>query len=354
MLVYACISSHGFGHGARTTSVLCELAELVPDCRLVLSTGVEPAFLKVAMGEVAFEQRPCRWDVGMLQSNALDLDPEGTLLALEELEARIPAQVEQEAAWIRAQGCRTLILGDVPPSSAHLARALHCPLIWLASFGWDAIYRPLGAAFAPWAEQALRLYREGDLLLQCPLSLPMDWDIESVEVGFTCSSPRHDPSDVAERLQLPEERERCVLISFGGLGMAMDPSWLALWPHHVFVGVDPRLQEAPNGRLLPADLRPLDVMPLAARMITKPGYSSFCEAFQQGVGLHVVRRQGFAEAPVLERGLKEEGWHRFLEEEAFRAGAWELDQPLIAPRAPRCRKDGSHQAAEQLHRLLKR
>jgi hypothetical protein len=122
----------------------------------------------------------------------------------------------------------------------------------------------------------------------------------------------------------------------------------------VFVGVDPSLQEAPNGRLLPADLRPLDVMPLAARMITKPGYSSFCEAFQQGVGLHVVRRQGFAEAPVLERGLKEEGWHRFLEEEAFRAGAWELDQPLIAPRAPRCRKDGSHRAAEQLHRLLRR
>jgi hypothetical protein len=122
----------------------------------------------------------------------------------------------------------------------------------------------------------------------------------------------------------------------------------------VFVGVDPRLLEAVNGRLLPPDLRPLDVMPLAARMLTKPGYSTFCEALHQDVGLHAVRRRGFAEAPVLEKGLQAEGWHRLLEEDAFRRGDWELDQPLQAPRAPRLRRDGSAQAAEILSRLLKR
>jgi hypothetical protein len=159
---------------------------------------------------------------------------------------------------------------------------------------------------------------------------------------------------VARRLDLPPERERCVLISFGGLGMELDPRWLALWPEHVFVGVDPRVLEAPNGRLLPSDLRPLDVMPLAARMLTKPGYSTFCEALAQGVGLHVVRRRGFAEAPMLEAALRAEGWHRLLEEDDFRRGAWELDQPLLAPRAPRLGRDGSGQAAEMLSRLLRR
>lgn len=354
MLVYACISSHGYGHASRTAAVLSELARIVPECRLVLSTAVDPAFLKLAMGETPFELRTCRWDIGMLQSNALDLDPPATLAALEALETALPAQVEEEAAWLSSQASRPLILADVPPSAARLARRLCCPLIWLASFGWEAIYRPLGEAFAPWADQALAHYREGDLLLQCPLSLPMAWDLPRMEVGFTTSSPRHAEAEVARRLELPLERERVVLISFGGLGMELDPRWLALWPDHVFVGVDPRMLEAPNGRLLPKDLRPLDVMPLASRMLTKPGYSSFCEAFQQGVGLHVVRRQGFAEAAVLEKGLKEEGWHRVLEEEAFRSGAWELDQPLLAPRAPRIRRDGSHQAADLLHRLLGR
>ncbi|MFM9089688.1 MAG: hypothetical protein ACKOPT_16440 [Cyanobium sp.] len=354
MLVYACISSHGFGHASRTASVLCALAQLAPQCRIVLSTAVPHAFLKLAMGDTPFEHRPCRWDIGMLQANALDLDPEGTLRALEALEGQLPAQVEAEAAWLADQPSDPLILADVPPSAALLAGRLRCPLIWLASFGWDAIYRSLGGAFLGWADQALDRYRKGDLLLRCPLALPMEWGITRVDVGFTSSSPRVDPAVVAERLDLPADRERCVLISFGGLGMPMDPHCLRLWPDHVFVGVDPRLLEAPNGRLLPPDLRPLDVMPLSSRLITKPGYSSFCEAFQQGVGLHVVRRGGFAEAPVLEEGVKEEGWHRLLEEEAFRKGAWELDQPLIAPRAPRVSRDGSHRAAELVHGLLRR
>jgi hypothetical protein len=182
----------------------------------------------------------------------------------------------------------------------------------------------------------------------------MPWDLPSVELGITSSTPRHDLKAVARRLELPPDRERCVLISFGGLGMAIEPRWLARWPEHVFVGVDPRLLEAANGRLLPPDLRPLDVMPLAARMLSKPGYSTFCEVLQQGVGLHLVRRRGFAEAPVLEKALQAEGWHRLLEEEQFRAGDWQLDQPLQAPRAPRLRRDGSAQAAEILLRLLGR
>jgi hypothetical protein len=321
---------------------------------LVISTAVDPGFLKLAMGDTPFEHRPCRWDIGMLQANALDLDLTGTLKALEVLEGQLPAQVEAEAAWLAAQDTPPLILADVPPSAALLAERLECPLIWLASFGWDAIYRPLGGPFVAWADLALNRYRQGDLLLRCPLSLPMDWDLSSVDLGFTSSTPRVDPALVAQRLELPSDRERCVLVSFGGLGMAMDPNWLSLWPHHVFVGVDPLLLEAPNGRLLPPDLRPLDVMPLVARMITKPGYSSFCEAFQQGVGLHVVRREGFAEAPVLEMGLKDEGWHRLLDEEAFYSGAWELDAPLLAPQAPRVSGDGSGRAAELLHRMLQR
>jgi len=354
MLVYACISSHGFGHAARTTAVLAELARLEPDCRIVLSTAVQPAFLKLAMGETPYALRPCRWDVGMIQADALAVDPAATLTALDALERALPAQLEEEARWLAAQSTRPLILADVPPSAARLARSLCAPLIWLGSFGWDAIYGPLGEAFAPWTEQALEHYCQGDLLLRCPLSLPMPWELPSVDLGITCSTPRHDLAEVARRLALPPERDRCVLISFGGLGMEIDPAGLRRWPDHVFVGVDPRLSEVANGRLLPPDLRFLDVMPLSGRMLTKPGYSTFCEAFQQGVGLHVVRRQGFAEAPALEKGLRAEGAHRLLEEEEFRCGDWQLDQPLIAPRAPRLRRDGSSQAAEILSRLLKR
>lgn len=348
MLICACVSSHGFGHGSRTASVLCELAALRPDWRLVISTGLPPAFLELSFGPVPFEVRPCRWDVGVVQADALGADAGDTLTALERLDEELPALVEREARWLEAQRQPVLVLGDVPPAAALLARRLQVPLVWLASFGWDAIHAPMGPAFRPWVERHRRLYGQGDLLLHCPLALPMDWGVPEVRLGLTSSRPRLDPARLARELALPAERERVVLVSFGGLGMAIDPALLARWPEHVFIGPEPLLATVPNGRCLPPGVRPLDLMPLAGRLITKPGYSSFCEAFSQAVGIHLVHRSGFAEAPVLEEDLRNHGWHRLLSQEAFRRGDWELDLPLLPPRHGPLAVDGASTAAETL------
>jgi hypothetical protein len=352
MLLYACLSSHGYGHGSRSASVLCELAALRPHWRLVLSTGLPEGFLQLAFGAVPFERRPCVWDVGVIQAHALAVDPVATQAALERLDAQLPQQVEAEAEWLARQGEPVAVLGDVPPPAALVAARLGAPLIWLASFGWDAIYAPMGAGFAERAQRCRELYSCGDLLLHCPLSLPMPWGIPSQRIGITSSRPRLDLEPLARRLDLPAERERCVLVSFGGLGLSLDPALTARWPDHVFIGPDPALAEAVNGRLLPAGVRPLDLMPLAARLITKPGYSSFCEAFSQGVGIHLVERQGFAEAPVLQEALQDHGRHRLLSEAQLRRGEWELDQPLREPRIGPLPLDGAAVAAATLARLL--
>ncbi len=345
MLIYACISAHGFGHGSRCAAVLGELARLRPQWRLVLSTALPARFLDLAFAEVPHERRPCRWDVGVVQADALDVDGEATLAALEQLRGRIDSTIEREADWLRRQQAPVLVLGDVPPDAARLAARVPAPLVWLASFGWDAIYRPMGEAFAPWAERALHLYRRGDLLLKCPFALPMPWDLPRVELGITSAPPRHPSGAVRQRLHLPAERERCVLISFGGLGLALDPDLLARWPDHCFVGPEPALAAVANGRCLPPDLRPVDVMPVMGRLITKPGYSSFCEAFAHEVGIHLVRRRGFAEAPVLEEALRRHGRHRLLDQAEFQAGEWQLDEPLEEPIEGPLRKDGAQRGA---------
>jgi hypothetical protein len=352
MLIYACISSHGFGHGSRSAAVLEALAAIRPDWRLVLSTALPESFLRLAFGSVPFERRECRWDVGVIQADALAVDPPATLVALAELDRLLPAQLERESAWLAEQEGPIAVLGDVPPAAALLAGRLGLPLIWLASFGWDAIYEPMGGAFVERARRCRELYARGDLLLHCPLSLPMPWGIPSLRIGITSSRPRLDAAALVQRLALPAERERCVLISFGGLGMRIDPALLQRWPDHVFIGPDPALADVANGRLLPEGVRPLDLMPLAARLITKPGYSSFCEAFGQGVGIHLVHRDGFAEAPVLEQALQDHGCHRLLSEAQLRCGDWQLDRPLLAPRDRPLRLDGAAMAAEAIVQQL--
>jgi hypothetical protein len=66
------------------------------------------------------------------------------------------------------------------------------------------------------------------------------------------------------------------------------------------------------------------------------------------VGLHVVHREGFAEAAVLERALVRHGRHRLVSQAQLQQGDWQLDQPLVAPNGPRLQGDGAHQAAEAL------
>jgi hypothetical protein len=348
VLIYTCISSHGFGHGSRSASVLAQLHRLRPHWRLVVSTALPEAFLATAFGPLPVEQRRCQWDVGVLQADALDSDPAATLLALEQLEQRLPEQLASEQAWLVEQNEPVLVLADVPPAAALLAEGLQAPLVWLASFGWETIYEPFGEAFRPWAQRCLERYRRGQLLLHCPLSLPMAWDLPERQVGLTAGEPRCDGEALARQLALYPERDRNVLLSFGGLGYRLDPALLARWPEHLFIGHDPLLAEMANGRTLPPAIRPLELMGHCGRLITKPGYSSFCEAMTYGVGIHLVRRDGFAEAPVLERDLQRHGWHRLLSKEQFSAGDWQLDQPLLPPSRGQLPLGGAQQAARIL------
>ena len=100
--------------------------------------------------------------------------------------------------------------------------------------------------------------------------------------------------------------------------------------------------------LLPGELRPLDVMPFCDRHLGKPGFSSFCEAMTWKLGLHVVERQGFAEASVLMDGLQAHSAHAVLTRQALECGDWKLDQPLRPATGMPLPIGGAFQAAEAL------
>ena len=74
MLIYVCVSTHGYGHAARQAAVLIELHRLQPDWRLVISSNVDETFLALVLRHVPVSRRTVRWDVGMLQADALGVD----------------------------------------------------------------------------------------------------------------------------------------------------------------------------------------------------------------------------------------------------------------------------------------
>ena len=221
MLIYLCSSSHGFGHAARDAAVLQELRRLRPEWTLVLSSGLPPVVLSLLLGDASIQQRPCQWDVGMVQADALGVDQAATLGALDQLAQRLPALIEAEAQWLTSQGQPVLILGDIPPAAAALAQRTQSPLVWMSNFGWDDIYAPLGPAFQRWADEAVEAYRCGDLLLRCPFDLPMNWGLPERRLGLVCGRPRVIPADLEACLDAQDAP--LVLVGFGGLGLSLSP-----------------------------------------------------------------------------------------------------------------------------------
>ena len=354
MLIYVCLSSHGFGHAARQATVLSALHRLQPSWRLVVSSLVSADFLKLVCGAVPVEQRFVGWDVGMIQADALGVDQERTLDALRALDTDLPKRLDQEAAWLAVQSTPVLVVGDIPPAAAVLAERLGAPLVWMGNFGWDDIYEPLGGRFTEYAASARDQYRRGELLLRCPFSLAMHWGLDEQQLGLTVSDLREIPPPLHQHLE--QIQKPLVLVGFGGLGVAIAPASFRLWPNHHFLmpaPVAPHLRanfecEA-NVTLLPESVRPFDVMPFCERHLGKPGYSTFCEALSQELGMHVVERDGgFAEASVLMDGLRLFGRHKILSRHALNQGEWELDQQLIDAIRPIASKQGAEDAAKAL------
>ena len=354
MLIYLCLSSHGFGHAARQATVLSALHQLQPTWRLVVSSLVSADFLKLACGaDVPVEHRSVGWDVGMIQADALGVDQEKTLRSLKILDRSLPQRLDQEIAWLTKQKTPVLVVGDIPPSAAVLAERLGAPLVWMGNFGWDDIYAPLGGPFATYAAAAKAHYQKGQLLLRCPFSLAMDWGLKEHDIGVTISALRELPSQL--QLHLEQIQKPLVLVGFGGLGVAINPALFRLWPNHHFLMPEPvapqlraSFKSEINVTLLPERVRPFDVMPYCDRHLGKPGYSTFCEALSQGLGMHVVERDGFAEASVLMDGLRRYGNHRILSRDSFAQGEWGLEQPLVQATHPMASKHGAEEAAKAL------
>ena len=314
---------------------------------------VEPRFLRLLLGDDSITIRACRWDVGMVQADALGVDRSQTLAALSALETVLPDQLMCEVEWLRAQADSVLIFGDIPPAAAELADRVDAPLVWMSNFGWDDIYRPLGGPFEPWADAALAQYKRGQLLLRCPFDLSMNWGLQELALGLVCTRPRPLPSDWERAMRSLDQS--LVLVGFGGLGLQLDPELFLRWPRHHFLMASPAqavqalaLQQVPNLTLLPGSVRPIDAFPLCSRQLGKPGFSTFCEALDQGVGLHVVERRDFAEVAALMDGLRRHGNHRFLTRDQLEQGDWQLDRPLIAPEAAPLPNNGAQRAAEAL------
>ena len=347
--LYVAITNHGFGHTTRSATILAEIQRQCPDVLLILVTHA-PRWLLESYLPGDFIYRPRTLDIGVIQSDSLTMDRDATLEAWEQIYTDRHQLIAAEVSFIR-QNQVDLVLADIPPLAVKIAEAADLPCWMWSNFGWDLIYEQWGERFEPITEWIRECFQGCDRLFRLPFHEPMSAFDNIVDVGLTGTIPQLSTQELRSKLGIDTAPAQTVLLTFGGLGLAEIPyhhlEKFPDWQFITFAASAP--DQIPNLlKITTPSLRPLDLMPLCGRVISKPGYSTFAEACYLDVPVVSLPRSDFAEAQYLLAGLQAYSHHQLLAPGEFSDSNWEfLAQPLQPPRSsPPLAKDGKQVIAK--------
>jgi hypothetical protein len=347
----AFVTPHGFGHAARACAVLSAVAERVPLALEIFTTTPEWFFADSL--RVPWRYHAVRTDIGLVQRDALDEDPESTARALDAFLPFDAALLAVLAAELHASGC-VAVLCDVAPLGIAAAHAAGLPAVLVENFTWDWIYRSYASttpALGRHAETLAGWFARADLHLQTePVCAPAPG---AVRVAPVARLPRRSRAEVRRELGIANGA-RAVLVTMGGIGW----DWSSLQRPRL---ADDVVLVVPGGAasarhegwavLLPfhsAHFHP-DLVAACDGVVGKLGYSTFAETWGSGVPFGFAPRDGFAESPVLARAVLDAGAGCVVSPAELRSADWSwLERVLAMPRRPEGRARGNDDAAAAL------
>jgi hypothetical protein len=352
--LYVAITNHGFGHATRAASVVANVKEMMPEVELILATTAPQWLLDCYLSE-PYQYRQRAFDLGVVQADSLQMDLKTTLEKLQHIRAQQDQIVAAEAEFLRQQKV-DLVMADIPPLATAIAHAADLPCWMVSNFGWDFVYRAWGGEFAAIADWVGDCFGQCDRLFRLPFHEPMSAFPVIEDVGLTGGTPRYDVATLRSRWNLQAPPERTALLTFGGLGLQSIPyDALANFPDWQFFTFDHQAPDLANLLKLPkSELRPVDVMPLCGRVVSKPGFGTFAEACKLDVPIVTITRDDFAEGPVLVNGMQDHAWHQVMSPEDLIQSQWDfLRQPLNPPRTDKAvAKNGNETIAQAMVQYL--
>jgi hypothetical protein len=355
--IYIAITNHGFGHATRTASVAATIQKLLPEVLLILTTTA-PRWLLECYIEGDFIHRQRAYDLGVVQADSLTMDKVATLEKLLEIQKNQKSIVASEVDFIQ-QNRVDLILGDIPFLAPIIAKQTNIPCWMISNFAWDFIYRDWGGEFiaiADWISECYGMYPgvtpEEYRTFRLPFYEPMQAFPNITDIGLTGGSPRYSTEEIRSIWNIHTVQEQTILLTFGGLGLQQIPYHnLKQFPNWQFITFDASAPDLPNLiKIADRKCRPVDLMPICSKVISKPGFGTFSEATKLDLPIVSVTRDDFAEAAFLLEGISNYNQHQILIPQEFFDGDWDfLNQPLQEPRKTEpIAKDGNEVIAKNV------
>lgn len=353
------VTSHGFGHAARTSAVLLALRQRQPEIQIELFTETPAWFFKQTLGD-SINYHPLVNDVGIVQSSPLDENLSATVTRLEQFLPFNPQQLQTLADELNALNCQ-FTLCDISPLGLAVSNLANIPSVLLENFTWDWIYNGYLCSeprFAPFAQSLKTIYASSKYHIQTqPLCSPAEKaDIIANPIS---RPPQNNRQITRSKLRIPIDAP-AILVTMGGIppDMVFLPE---LQKHKDIYFIIPGASETytwqDNLILVPhhSDHYHPDLVNAMDAVLGKAGYSTIAETFYAGIPFAFISRLNFREAPALTEFIlaKMPGFE--IPENEFSTMKWgqRIPELLTIPKIPHNQPNGADQVADFLsHKFL--
>lgn len=356
------VTSHGFGHAARSAAVMNAIFNRWPFARFEIFTLVPEWFFRNSL-HAPFALHTLKTDVGLVQTSALQFDLDKTITALDAFLPFDPALLDALAAETRSLGCQMAVC-DISPLGIAVAERAGLTSILVENFTWDWIYEGFARQdrrFQKYIDEFAGIYAKACHCIQVePVCNP---GRGTVCVPPVCRLPKTEAHLVRKHLGIADN-QKMVLVTMGGVFEALpfveelscfDPDVYFVAP-----GQSANLlrlgEKRRNIIFLPPDsafFHP-DLVWAADAVVGKLGYSTLAEVYHAGVPYGFISRPDFRESPVFESYVRQHMPGVKIEASAFAAGEWihKLTPLLALPRQAKNAPNGAEAAAEYICRVL--
>ncbi|NLT68546.1 MAG: hypothetical protein GXX84_18260 [Acidobacteria bacterium] len=332
------ISSHGYGHGVRSCSIIRAINEIFPEIEVHIVTTLPESFLTSHIGSARNSVRAASFDVGMVQLDSIRVDVDATLSRIEQIYSRRTELVSGESAFLKDRGIR-LVVADIPGIPIEAAAALGMPRLAVGNFGWDWIYSEFVPRDVRWksiVDAFAEQYCETDLLLRLPFCEEMSAFPLIEDIPLVASAGRPCRSKIAELTGSDPER-KWFLISFTTLDWKDDAlDAVERLRDNEFFTVLPLKWKRNNIHVLDReDVAFPDIVASVDAVISKPGFGIVSDCIVNNKPLIYADRTDFMEYPILEESIRTYLKHLHIPSESLYSGdigetlsrIWECPEP---------------------------
>ena len=333
------VSSHGFGHAARTRTILEKLQSLA--AVTVFSTTPHWFWGNIAVDHVSYQA-----DIGCIQQGTLNIDELATRLAFRLFETGFQRRFEQ-LCLLHKKDPFDLIVTDIAPEPLRFAADLGLPSVLVANFTWVEIYRGM-SSFEPDIPNLLQQYKLSTTTLIPGFQTGMDWVTNPVVVDAVAKHGQ----DIRKQLDPGSRYQRLIYIDAGRWGTDIGWHNAIGFGDTLFIRIGPAIAELPSnvlqldfGVVNHSDLvRSVDVV------VAKPGYGIVTECLANGTHWCCIPRDGFAEDDVLIRFSEELG--NFSKADRRQLTSLDFSSVSINEAASNIASDGASQISNLLSKEI--